>query len=128
MSGWQQPIGAWKPPHNVFALIVDKQFPLSEVEGLCRSVIAARPDAVWVVRGTDTKAKTLLAYLGIQAVAAPLNPYWKIEGKDLRARWRDLEILGTCEKVLVAKTKSSAALNWWTSNREFHPSVKLALR
>jgi len=81
--------------------------------------------------------------LGIAPLSAPLVAYWKVvrpprpeafepdlggDRIDLRARWRDLELITTCEWVLVARDRAAKSSLWWRDQAERHPNIKIAER
>lgn len=133
VTGWQQPIHEWKPARDVFALICDRNFPADDATRLLQEVVLVRPSALWVVRETDRRARSLLSENGIEPVLAPLVGYWKWvqpdgEVYDNRARLRDEEIARLCEIVLVARDRSSAASNWWLERSKLFEHIRIATR
>ena len=128
--GWFQPLKVWRPARDTIALVCDPRFPADDATRLLGAVAAARPEAVWVVRETDKRARSLLSQSGIDPVLAPLVGYWKNDRIDLRARWRDLELIRTCELVLVARDRRSQASLWWKTRAEggVYRNIRIAER
>lgn len=145
-SGWSQPIRKWSPPKNVFGLLIDRNFPADDATRLVGGVLVARPEALWVVRETDRRARRLLSQATVPGsspwcldvvdcvVLAPLVGYWKWGTKgsddffDRRAAIRDEEISRTCELVFVARDRRSDALDWWVKHAELFKHIKVATR
>src|SRR4051794_10446855 len=65
---------------EIIAIVVDKNFPEDDLYAGLSAGVARYPAAVWVVRGTDKRAREALADLGVGCVEAPLNPHWKVAG------------------------------------------------
>jgi hypothetical protein len=121
---------------------MDQKFPAAEATRLLTAVTAVRPEVLWVVRETDRRARELLVTLLSQRsrpeepLLAPLVGRWKWgkEGEegamDLRAHWRDLELIRTCELVLVARDRRSEASLWWKKRaaKPWHTNIRIAER
>ena len=54
----------------------------------------------------------------IEPIQAPLVPAWKLEGHDLRASQRDIEMRYTCERIIVFHDKSSGVSSEWVKYRD----------
>jgi hypothetical protein len=119
---------------EIIGVVVDKNFPDEEFASSLAAGVERYPDAEWMVRATDTRAREALEAVGVEPVIVPLDPRWKKPGGkaviaafgyeigddvpalDVRRLMRDLHIINTCTRVIVYRDVNSATSKWWTQS------------
>lgn len=119
---------------EIIGVVVDKNFPDDVLESSLASGVARYPDAVWVVRATDKRAAEVLSRHGVEAVLAPLVPYYRVTGTledgtkvshDSRKIMRDCAITNYCTRVIVYRDLNSAVSKWWTETGHRNDHVRV---
>lgn len=122
MIGWATQIsGEFIAPKGVIGIVVAQKFPEPDLirEKLLEGISRVSPDTVWIMRDQERKSHAatvawdVFRECGIEPFLAPLNPAWKSEGYDLRAKWRDGDMRMSCERIIVFHDKSSGITADW---------------
>lgn len=125
MTGYAQPIepayGPQPEPGVVIGIAASRNFPAADIEQIIRRGIAARPEAVWVVRGKPNAQD-----LGLQTVVrvlseAGIEPLHALPAWSGASIWRDGEMANLCTEVVVFRDLGSPSLDWWAERAERWP-------
>lgn len=127
MKGWCSGLDGfpYEPPKGVVGIVVAQNFPAPELirEKLEEGIARVAPETVWVMREAPksnhavTVAWDVLHEHGVEPIQSPLVPFFVAKrdehGYDLRRKWRDAELMSTCERIIVFHDASSNITAEW---------------